>query len=144
MRDNVFLENKKELELADFMNYADGSRGNLGKDIPVTIYRLLEYSIREQLIRQFGKETQIQVFQDAGFRAEIKVQLMEDKNCELLFEYLRSILYDKEIQTLDITKLDEPYQKLGRGLQVLERTVEEMLEYSKDLSVGNWKKYRKV
>ena len=34
MRDNVFLENKKELELADFMNYADGSRGNLGKDIP--------------------------------------------------------------------------------------------------------------
>lgn len=69
MRDNVFLENKKELELADFMNYADGSRGNLGKDIPVTIYRLLEYSIREQLIRQFGKETQIQVFQDAGFRA---------------------------------------------------------------------------
>ena len=69
---------------------------------------------------------------------------MEDKNCELLFEYLRSILYDKEIQTLDITKLDEPYQKLGRGLQVLERTVEEMLEYSKDLSVGNWKKYRKV
>ena len=72
MRDNVFLENKKELELADFMNYADGSRGNLGKDNPVTIYRLLEYSIREQLIRQFGKETQIQVFQDAGFRAEIK------------------------------------------------------------------------
>ena len=69
MRDNVFLENKKELELADFMNYADGSRGNLGKDIPVTIYRLLECSIREQLIRQFGKETQIQVFQDAGFRA---------------------------------------------------------------------------
>ena len=49
---------------------------------------------------------------------------MEDKNCELLFEYLRSILYDKEIQTLDITKLDEPYQKLGRRLQVLERTVE--------------------
>ena len=25
---------------------------------------------------------------------------MEDKNCEFLFEYLRSILYDKEIQTL--------------------------------------------
>lgn len=42
---------------------------------------------------------------------------MEDKNCELLFEYLRSILYDKEIQTLDITKLDEPYQKLGRDFR---------------------------
>ena len=55
-----------------------------------------------------------------GRNKGIKVQLMEDKNCELLFEYLRSILYDKEIQTLDITKLDEPYQKLGRGLQVVE------------------------
>lgn len=43
-----------------------------------------------------------------GRNKGIKVQLMEDKNCELLFEYLRSILYDKEIQTLDITKLDEP------------------------------------
>ena len=55
-----------------FYELCGRSRGNLGKDIPVTIYRLLEYSIREQLIRQFGKETQIQVFQDAGFRAEIK------------------------------------------------------------------------
>ena len=45
-----------------------------------------------------------------GRNKGIKVQLMEDKNCEFLFEYLRSILYDKEIQTLDITKLDEPYQ----------------------------------
>ena len=73
MRDNVFLENKKELELADFMNYADGSRGNLGKDIPVTIYRLLEYSIRERLDPPVSeREHTIQVFQDAGFRAEIK------------------------------------------------------------------------
>ena len=71
MQDNVFLEDRKELELADFMNYTDGSRGNLGKDIPVTVYRLLEYSLREQLLRQFGKETQVQVFQDAGFRAGV-------------------------------------------------------------------------
>ena len=28
---------------------------------------------------------------------------MEDKNSELLFEYLRSILYDKKIQPLDGT-----------------------------------------
>ena len=40
--------------------------------------------------------------------------------------------------------ISQSWTKLGRGLQVLERTVEEMLEYSKDLSVGNWKKYRKV
>ena len=56
--------------------------------------------------------------------------MSEDKNCDLLFEYLRSILYDSQIQTLDVVKLDEPYQKLGLGLQFLERAVREMKTYS--------------
>ena len=33
------------------------------------VYRLLEYSIKEELIQQFGKETQIDVFRKAGRRA---------------------------------------------------------------------------
>lgn len=61
---------------------------------------------------------------------------MEDKNCELLFEYLRSILYDSKVKTLDIKELDEPYQKLGMGLQFLEHAVVEMKEYSEALSKG--------
>ena len=55
---------------------------------------------------------------------------MEDKNCEMLYEYLRSILYDSKIQTLDIEQLDEPFQKLGKGLVYLQSAVEEMLQYS--------------
>ena len=62
---------------------------------------------------------------------------MEDKNCEMLYEYLRSILYDSKIQTLDIEQLDEPFQKLGKGLVYLQSAVEEMLQYSEDLSHGN-------
>lgn len=61
---------------------------------------------------------------------------MEDKNCELLFEYLRSILYDAKIQTLDVKELDLPYQKLGLGLQFLEKAVTEMKDYSEALSRG--------
>lgn len=49
---------------------------------------------------------------------------MEDKNSELLFEYLRSILYDKKIQPLDVEQLDEPFRKLGRGLQYLQRRLQ--------------------
>ena len=48
---------------------------------------------------------------------------MEDKNSELLFEYLRSILYDKKIQPLDVEQLDEPFRKLGRGLQYFAKTL---------------------
>lgn len=61
---------------------------------------------------------------------------MEDKNCELLFQYLKSILYDPSVQPLDISSLDEPYQKLGMGLQYLEKSVQEMKEYSAELSTG--------
>ena len=50
---------------------------------------------------------------------------MEDKNSELLFEYLRSILYDKKIQPLDVEQLDEPFRKLGRGLQYFAKTLTE-------------------
>ena len=61
---------------------------------------------------------------------------MEDKNSELLFEYLRSILYDKNIQTLELDELDEPFRKLGAGMQYLAKAVTEMKEYAKALSVG--------
>lgn len=62
---------------------------------------------------------------------------MENKNCTLLFEYLRSILYDSDINTLNIYDLDEPYRKLGQGLQYLEKAVREMKAYSEALSRGN-------
>ena len=44
---------------------------------------------------------------------------MQDRNCEILFEYLKSILFDVDIQNLDIEKLDKSHQKLGRGLILL-------------------------
>jgi len=58
------------------------------------------------------------------------------ENCNLLFEYLHSILYDSEIQQPDFDLLDEPFEDLGAGLRVLQRFVEEMLTYSKELSNG--------
>lgn len=62
---------------------------------------------------------------------------MEEKNSTLLFEYLRSILYDTNINQLDIERLDEPFQKLGLGLQYLEKAITEMKTYSAELSKGN-------
>lgn len=61
--------NQTNLKLADYLqNSADG-RENLGAEIPVTVYRLLEYSLREELTEHFGKEEQIRVFRNAGYRA---------------------------------------------------------------------------
>lgn len=58
-------------------------------------------------------------------------------SCDRLFEYLRSILYDKEIQPLNPEELDMPFQKLARGLQFLEGAVTEMKTYSAAISKGD-------
>ena len=50
---------------------------------------------------------------------------MEDKNCELLFEYLRSILYDPSPEKLDISQLEPQFQKLGKGFRYLDKAVRE-------------------
>ncbi|MCI8834657.1 MAG: diguanylate cyclase [Ruminococcus sp.] len=60
-----------------------------------------------------------------------------NKNCELLFEYLRGILYDSWIEHFEVDALSEPYKDLGRGLQYLETAVRELVSYSAELSKGN-------
>ena len=58
-------------------------------------------------------------------------------NCEQLFEYLRSILYDDKVNALQIDDLEPAFEKLGKGMQYLEQAVREMKEYSAAISVGN-------
>ena len=62
---------------------------------------------------------------------------MEKDTCGMLFEYLKSILYDTPINRPDLEDLDEPYRRLGEGLSYLQQAVEEMLAYTADLSKGN-------
>lgn len=59
------------------------------------------------------------------------------EDLDKLFEYLKSILFDSEIQTLDIQTLGEEYQKLGSGLAFLQTAVEELHAYAGALSQGN-------
>ena len=69
MEENVFMTGGKVLTLEDYLQYDAGSRGNLGEELPVMVYRLLEYSLKEELIGQFGKEKQIEIFRNAGRKA---------------------------------------------------------------------------
>lgn len=70
-------------------------------------------------------------------RAAESGQTREEKNCSLLFDYLKDILYGRDVQTLSVEELDEPYRRLGAGLQFLEEAVKEMLRYSGEISRGN-------
>lgn len=64
-----YVMDDKNIHLKDYMKYEGSSRDALGEDIPMVIYRLMEYSLREQLSEQFGDAFQIQIFRSAGFRA---------------------------------------------------------------------------
>ena len=48
-----------------------------------------------------------------------------EQNCERLFEYLKSILYDTKTDKLELDELDGPFQKLAAGMQDLHQAVEE-------------------
>ena len=64
-----------------------------------------------------------------------------EKNCDLLFRYLKSILYDKKVESLDLDLVDEPFKKLAEGLQYLEHAVFELEEILAKLSKGNLKDF---
>lgn len=66
------------------------------------VYRLLEYSIKEELIQQFEKETQIDVFRKAGRRAgEYFAKKM--LNLDQPLDQFVSELQAKPIQPLRLT-----------------------------------------
>lgn len=69
MDQNIFLAERKPLTLDDYLRYDSASRGNLGEELPVVVYRMLEYALKEELVQRFNKQTQIEVFRGAGKRA---------------------------------------------------------------------------
>ena len=62
MGDNIFLKEMKEIQFEDYFKYDAKCRGNLGDELPVMVYRMLEYSLKDELKNRFGKEVQIEVF----------------------------------------------------------------------------------
>lgn len=59
------------------------------------------------------------------------------RNTRLLFEALRSILFEDAPKALDGDALDPEFQDLGEGLEFLRRCVLEMKDYSLALARGN-------
>lgn len=67
--ENIFMETMKPLTLEEYLTYDENTRGNLGNELPVLVYRLLEYSLKDELIQRYGKDTQIDIFRKAGRKA---------------------------------------------------------------------------
>lgn len=58
---------------------------------------------------------------------------MDNKNCELLLEYLNNILSGSCTGHFNISKLDEPYQKLGQGLHAVHQKLNALAQREEEV-----------
>jgi predicted hydrocarbon binding protein len=68
--DNVFVsaETHNEFNWKNLGDIKEG-RGDLGEEMPVLVYRLMQYTMLDVLTKAYGNETANQHFRDAGFLA---------------------------------------------------------------------------
>jgi len=70
--DNVFLGTMDHQPFTwDGLGNIDAGRDKLGGEMPVAVYRLMQFTMRDALSRRFGKETANEIFRDSGRLAGI-------------------------------------------------------------------------
>lgn len=107
---NIFFENKKTTSLNDYLNYNQNSRENLGADLPVLVYRMLEYSMKEELRKRFGRDEQIDIFRSAGYMAGeyfANNYLNLDEPLEQFVKQLQTLIWHSKGDVL-IISVDNP------------------------------------
>lgn len=55
MGNNIFMTDRLPIRFEEYLQYDENSRENLGQELPVLVYRMLEYSLKEELCRPFWK-----------------------------------------------------------------------------------------
>lgn len=133
--DNIFMADRKPIQFEEYLKYDENSRGNLGEELPVLVYRLLEYSLKEELIRRYGKDEQVEVFRSAGRMAGeyfTKNMLNLDQSMDQFVNELQNKMKELKIGVLRIEDVDEESGKIiltvaedadCSGLPVLGETV---------------------
>ncbi len=133
--DNIFLTDQKPIKFEDYLQYDKNSRGNLGADIPVMVYRMLEYSLKDAIIERYGKDAQIELFRQAGRTAgEYFARNFLDMSLPLdqFVGELQTKMQEQRIGVLRIEDVDEQTGKIMltvaedadcSGLPVLGETV---------------------
>ena len=56
MGENIFLKEMKEIQFEDYFKYDAKCRGNLGDELPVMVYRMLEYSLKDKPVWKRGSD----------------------------------------------------------------------------------------
>lgn len=86
----------------------DGRR-NLGEDMPVYVYRLFQFTIKDVLAKRFGNQATVELFRQAGELAgrEFASHLLNlELPLEQFISQLRTVLEESKIGILRVEKFD--------------------------------------
>jgi len=88
----------------------DGGRPHLGREVDVSIYRLMQFTLRDELEKKYGAEDADRVFFQAGKSAGIHFYHNYVKPAQTLDEFVRktqSVLRDLKIGIFRVESLRE-------------------------------------
>ena len=106
---NVAEDRKHSIFTWEGLGNIKEGRGNLGEDMPVIVYRLLEYTMLHVLADEFGEEKANDLFRSAGFMAGEQLArntLNLDVDFGEFVEQLQKTMRELKIAVLRIENFD--------------------------------------
>lgn len=94
----------------NFIGDIDIGRKNLGEEMPVSVYRLFEFTMKDVLVDMLGKQQAIHIFREAGKRAGqyfTQQVLQKDKDIHSFLKELQETMKTFKIGILRIEELQE-------------------------------------
>lgn len=102
-------DDEEKFTWADIGDIEDGRR-NLGKNMPVFVYRLFQYTIKDEIMKVYGKEKVIDIFRNAGELAGVEFAnhlLNLDVELNEFVSHLQEVLEESKIGILRIESYNE-------------------------------------
>lgn len=107
---NIFMEDTHHVFSWEKLGDIQEGRGDLGEDVPVLVYRLLEYAMNHVLAQEYGAEQANELFRKAGYLAgsELAKNVLDmTVDVDTFLAQLQKVLKDFRIGILRIESLDE-------------------------------------
>lgn len=146
-----FLKQEETFHWGDIGNISAG-RENLGEEMPVYLYRLFQFTMKSAMVKKYGKEETIKMFQIAGELAgEEFAQNMLDLTLDIdaFFTQIQERFIEHKIGIFRVEKFDAQTGRaivtIGEDLDCsgLPVTGETVCNYDEGFLAGILKQYTK-
>ncbi len=112
---NIFFDEPHHIFSWDKLGNIKEGREDLGEEVPVIVYRMLEYSVNHVLTEEYGQEQANEIFRRAGYLAgtEFAANILDlTLPMEKFTAHLQRILKDLKVGILRIESIEDNGDKI--------------------------------